>query len=117
MKHQYFSLNSIKLIAVYPKDSKQAAVFYLYKHSLNKLRIFGILLLYIGFSFMGNAQEKGVSPLAAPNKSGFTGKLYAVVVGISDYQDAGIPDLRFAERDAKLFYDFLKGKAGYSLNE
>jgi len=117
LKHQNFSFNFRKLITDYPRDSKQSAVCKLYSQRFIHLRIFGILLLYMGVSLIGNAQEKGVSPLAVTNKSGFTGKLYAVVVGISDYQDAGIPDLRFAERDAKLFYDFLKGKAGYSLNE
>ena len=32
----------------------------------------------------------------------------AVVVGISDYQDVGIPDLRFADRDAQAFANFLR---------
>lgn len=115
MKDRDYSL--LRLFAEYPKGSIQTTLSILQKERLNFLRIFGILFLYIGSSAIGIAQEKGVSPLATTNKSSFTGKLYAVVVGISDYQDAGIPDLRFAERDAKLFYEFLKGKAGYSLNE
>jgi len=32
---------------------------------------------------------------------------YAVVIGISDYQDKDIPDLRFADRDAEAFANFL----------
>ncbi len=41
---------------------------------------------------------------------------YALVVGISDYQDEGIPDLRFADRDAEAFANFLRSPAGGALN-
>jgi tetratricopeptide (TPR) repeat protein len=40
----------------------------------------------------------------------------AVVVGISDYQDKDIPDLRFADRDAEAFANFLRSPAGGSLD-
>lgn len=40
----------------------------------------------------------------------------AVVIGISDYQDAAIPDLRFADRDAEAFANFLRSPGGGSLN-
>ncbi len=40
----------------------------------------------------------------------------AVVIGISDYQDPGIPDLRFADRDAEAFANFLRSPAGGSLD-
>jgi hypothetical protein len=33
-------------------------------------------------------------------------KIRAAVIGISDYQDADIPNLRFAERDAEAFTNF-----------
>jgi hypothetical protein len=33
---------------------------------------------------------------------------YAVVVGISDYQDKDIPDLRFADRDAEATVNLLE---------
>ena len=36
----------------------------------------------------------------------------AVVIGISDYQDENIPDLQFADRDAKAFVDYLRSAAG-----
>ena len=39
---------------------------------------------------------KGIAPLkVVSNQSSVTSNTYAVVVGISDYQDPGIPDLRF----------------------
>ena len=34
-------------------------------------------------------------------------KTFAVVIGISDYQDPKIPDLRYAHRDAEAFALFL----------
>ncbi len=39
----------------------------------------------------------------------------AVVVGISDYQNEDIPDLRFADKDAEAFASFLKSSAGGNL--
>ncbi|MBK9335332.1 MAG: caspase family protein [Lewinellaceae bacterium] len=39
-----------------------------------------------------------------------------MVVGISDYQDAAIPDLRFADRDAEAFANFLRSPAGGALD-
>ncbi|MBK8566575.1 MAG: caspase family protein [Saprospiraceae bacterium] len=40
-----------------------------------------------------------------------------VVVGISDYQDPAIPDLRFADRDAEAFANFLGSPAGGSISD
>ncbi len=37
---------------------------------------------------------------------------HAVVIGISDYQDPDIPDLRFADRDAEAFAHYLRSPAG-----
>ncbi len=53
----------------------------------------------------------------AQNISLNSGETYAVVVGISDYQDEQIPDLRFADRDAEAFANFLRSPAGGSLQE
>lgn len=41
----------------------------------------------------------------------------AVIIGISDYEDENIPDLKFANRDAEEFAKYLKSKAGGSLND
>jgi tetratricopeptide (TPR) repeat protein len=46
-----------------------------------------------------------------------SGKIYAVVVGISKYQNTGITQLEYADRDAKVFADYLKSKAGGSVPE
>jgi len=47
----------------------------------------------------------------APEKR--SGKLYAVVIGISHYgHSGGVNDLRYADKDAESFLEFLKSKAG-----
>ncbi len=58
--------------------------------------------------------EKGAALIAAP-QSPVTGTTRAVVVGISDYQSPDIPDLRFADRDAEAFADWLRSAAGGGL--
>lgn len=55
------------------------------------------------------------SVLPAQNLFIETGSTYAVVVGISDYQDEGIPDLRFADKDAVAFAAYLQSPDGGSL--
>jgi protein O-mannosyl-transferase len=45
------------------------------------------------------------------------GATFAVVVGISDYQDSDIPDLQFADKDAEAFADFLRSRAGGALDQ
>lgn len=44
----------------------------------------------------------------------FRGQRWAVVIGVSRYQNAhkGIPNLRYADRDARAFYEFLKTPQG-----
>jgi uncharacterized caspase-like protein len=42
----------------------------------------------------------------------FAGQRWAVVFGISKYQNPGIPNLRYAHRDAEAFYEFLKSPNG-----
>lgn len=42
---------------------------------------------------------------------------YAVVVGISDYKDPKIPDLKYADKDAQAFYDFITSPEGGDFNK
>ncbi|MGH9843812.1 MAG: caspase family protein [Blastocatellia bacterium] len=53
-----------------------------------------------------------VVPLA--NDSGFGGRRYAVIVGVSQYQfnEAGLTNLAFAHRDAEALRDFLRSDGG-----
>jgi len=75
-----------------------------------------ILFLLLLFPFSGFGQtEKSIKPIYPPSSG--QGATFAVVIGISDYQDEDIPDLRFADRDAAAFASFLRSQAGGSLDE
>lgn len=76
--------------------------------------ILKILLSLTVISTFG--QNKGVTPVAN-SKETESVSTYAVVVGISDYQDPAIPDLRFADKDAEAFANFLRSNAGGNLDE
>ena len=65
----------------------------------------------------GIAQQKGANPIAAPNADRAEGSCRAVVIGISDYQNPDIPDLKYADKDALAFAKFLQSPAGGSLDE
>ena len=63
------------------------------------------------------AQNKGASPIVQSRESRVVSQnTYAVVIGISDYQDKDIPDLKYAHKDAEAFAYFLRSKAGGSLD-
>ncbi len=74
------------------------------------------LLLFFAFLTGSSlySQQKGVAPLSpAPALARSPAATRAVVIGISDYQDPAIPDLRFADRDAEAFATWLSsGQSG-----
>ena len=49
----------------------------------------------------------GVGPAGAPSNVIVPGKRWAIVIGINDYVDPKIPDLRYAENDARAVYQVL----------
>jgi hypothetical protein len=59
---------------------------------------------------------KPLPPAATPKAAweekaaavGFSGKRYAVIIGISKYEDKEVIGLKYADEDAKAFYDFLR---------
>ena len=61
--------------------------------------------------------QKGVTPINPQSAIHNPQSTRAVVIGISDYQDVGIPDLRFAVKDAEAFAAFLRSPAGGSLDD
>ncbi|MBK9337454.1 MAG: caspase family protein [Lewinellaceae bacterium] len=77
-----------------------------------------IFLLLAGISGILSAQtEKGATLLATKNATPKAqNSTRAVVVGISDYQDNGIPDLQYAHRDAEAFAEWLLAPAGGSVS-
>ncbi|HKJ92327.1 MAG TPA: caspase family protein, partial [Longimicrobiales bacterium] len=54
-----------------------------------------------------NAGAASFASFAGPVKH----ERWAVVIGISDYHDPQIPDLKYADKDAKSVYDFLRSPA------
>ena len=89
------------------------------------MKYIAILLLLPFLAFTQNEKPaspvgRGVSPITNGPRipSGPTAvQTYAVVVGISDYQDKDIPDLRFADKDAEAFAGFLRSEAGGQLDK
>src|SRR5260221_3279697 len=79
-----------------------------------KMRILCILLLFLTNSSSLIAQVNQQTTL---NNLSHPGNIYAVIVGISKYESAGIPQLEYAHRDAQVFADYLKSKAGGSVPE
>lgn len=51
------------------------------------------------------------------DSSAYTGKTYAVIIGISDYQEDAIPDLKYADKDAEAFAKYLRSPAGGNLSK
>lgn len=68
-------------------------------------------------TFDKSSAGKGVAPVSI--SPGATARVApatrAVIVGISDYQDEDIPDLRFADKDAEAFSTWLSSPAGGAL--
>ncbi len=56
----------------------------------------------------GTVATTGASPLPTDDK----GTTRALVIGISDYVDDDIADLKYAHRDAQIFYDYLLAANG-----
>lgn len=73
------------------------------KNNLWKFKVALAALLMLWGGAVGFAQIKPIVPKAATR---------AVVVGISDYKNEQITDLRFADADAKQFVAFLQSPAG-----
>ena len=74
------------------------------------------ILLVLTF-VSSHAQTKGVTPKPViRGQQSVVSSIYAVVVGISDYQDPAIPDLRFADKDAEAFANYLRSDAGGNLD-
>ena len=54
-------------------------------------------------------------PAQAVNQVTTTGNVYAIIIGISKYDDPNIKQLNFANRDATIFADFLMSASGGSV--
>ncbi len=79
-----------------------------------KIRILIIFFLFFVYTSSLIAQ---VNHQTQVNNSAHPGNIYAVIVGISKYESAGIAQLEYAHKDAQVFADYLKSKAGGSVPE
>jgi Tfp pilus assembly protein PilF len=79
-----------------------------------KLRI--IIILFLSFVSISSLIAQ-VNQHTTANNSVHPGSTYAVIVGISKYENAGITQLDYAHKDAQVFADYLKSKAGGSVPE
>ena len=76
-----------------------------------------LLLLWPGLGLFAQALRSigGATPL--PTATATATVTRAVVVGISDYQSPQIPDLKFADRDARAFAAWLQSPGGGGLSD
>ena len=49
------------------------------------------------------------------NNQAASGNVYAVIIGIANYENKNIPNLNYSNRDAQLFAEYLQSKAGGSV--
>jgi hypothetical protein len=76
-----------------------------------KIKYFYLIAVWLLFTtFYGKSQTNTRSGLPVNGNAVAQGNIYAVVVGISDY--AELKDLQFADRDAKLFAQYLEKDLG-----
>ncbi|MBV6472158.1 MAG: hypothetical protein JPMHGGIA_00411 [Saprospiraceae bacterium] len=80
---------------------------------MSSIRIYLCQLIFFKALFVPllSAQSKGVTPLNTLINFE-TKSTYALVVGISDYQHPAIPDLKYADKDAMAFVQYLESAAG-----
>ncbi|MFN8281199.1 MAG: caspase family protein [Saprospiraceae bacterium] len=86
---------------------------------MKRLKFYNVLvsLLLCTLTLAHAQQTKGVSPSETNTTPVSLSKTWAVIIGISDYQNNDVPDLSYANRDATAFADFLKSPGGGALDE
>lgn len=90
------------------------AGFFTEPRSVRGMLLLGLVLLFL--TSCSQEHPKSIrlpsqKPSPASSEMG-SGDLYAVVVGVANYNHSKIPGLRFADKDAKDFAAFLKNQKG-----
>ncbi len=75
------------------------------------------MLLWILTCFVNVLVAQLNHPSVSENHPGNKGNIYAVVIGISNYESSGIDQLEFAHKDAEVFAGFLKSVSGGAVPE
>ena len=76
--------------------------------------ILSILILF-SIGLKAQPETRGIKPVKDTEQK--TGNTWALVVGISQYADPGVPDLKYADKDALAFVKWLKSEAGGKVAE
>lgn len=82
------------------KDNKQRIIKFLQS-------IFYIIIVMLS-PVLCHGQTKGVQAIMNQDSAAWSNQVYAVIVGISDYQSPKIPDLQYANKDAEAFAQWIR---------
>jgi protein O-mannosyl-transferase len=69
-----------------------------------------VALCFLTFGLL--AQQKGVTPVDDGKNTVTMGRTFALIVGVSEYRDSLIPDLKYADKDASAFATWLMTQKG-----
>lgn len=76
--------------------------------------LLGLYVSVLPLSMQSQILSRGVVPVEKAQIP--EGNIYALIVGISDYQNPGIPDLKYADRDAQAFANYLLDPKGVGVD-
>ncbi|MBK8956635.1 MAG: tetratricopeptide repeat protein [Saprospiraceae bacterium] len=82
--------------------------------TVKTIQLLLLLSLFPGFNQAQVLLSRGVRTVE--NQADSAGKVHALIVGISDYQNPAIPDLKFADKDAVAFAKYLISPNGIGLD-
>ncbi len=71
---------------------------------------FGCFVIFSVFALNCLAQTKGGKVVNTVEQKPITGNTYSIIFGVSNYP--GLTPLKYADKDAQLFRDFLETPAG-----
>jgi len=72
------------------------------------MKLYPLTTIFLLLSYFCYAQEE----VSLTNQTLVSGNTYALIIGISDYKDEKITDLKYAHKDADAFYNFLLSASG-----
>ena len=82
-----------------------------YPYSKRLGRFFWLVFLFIVIDLRSQVNIRG-SELLQTNNQEAPNNIFALVIGVSKYQNVQIPKLDYADDDARAFFDFLTSKSG-----
>jgi hypothetical protein len=86
-----------------------------YQDQFGRVKYGNFLLNFSSGGLKGGSATRGITALPAERPAERrSGRLFAVVIGVSHFSSNGVQgnDLKYADRDAKAMYDFLRSATG-----